>query len=92
MSITITTTNAASVRYDIYTSSSLPIGATSAGSGTVNTGGSVTVTTNSGAFNNYYEIYATPYSGSNGTGISGTTKYGGTKRNTTTATTTTYNV
>ena len=61
-------------------------------SGTVSTGGYVKVTSNNGAFNNYYEIYATPYSGSSKTGIAGTTKYGGTKRNTTTATTTTYNV
>jgi len=92
ISVTITTTNAASVVYTIYTSASLPIGATVAASGTVNTAGSVTVTSNTGAFNNYYEIYATPYSGSSGTGIAGTMKYGGTKRNTTTATTTTYNV
>jgi hypothetical protein len=92
MSVTITTTNAASVGYIIYTSSTLPIGTTVAASGTVNTSGSVTVTTNSGAFNNYYEIFGTPYSGSGGTGITGNTKYGGTKRNTTTSTTTTFNV
>ena len=92
MSITITSTSALSLVYAIYTSSTLPIGATSAGSGTISTSGTATITTNSGAFNNYYEIYVTPYAASGGGGASGTTKYGGTKRNTTTSTTTTFNV
>jgi hypothetical protein len=92
MSITITSTSALSLTYAIYTSSTLPIGATSAGSGTISTSGTATITTNSGAFNNYYEIYVTPYAASGGGGASGTTKYGGPKRNTTTSTTTTFNV
>jgi hypothetical protein len=92
MSITITSTSAASIVYNIWTSSSLPIGLVSAGSGTVATSGSVTVTTNTGAFNNYYEVYVTPYSQASAQGTSGTVKYGGTKRNTTTSTTTTFNV
>jgi len=76
----------------MYTSSTLPIGGTVATSSSgAATSGSLVVTTNSGAFNNYYEIYATPWSGAGGTGISGTTRYAGTKRNTTTATTTTTN-
>jgi hypothetical protein len=92
MSITITSTAASSLTYFIYTSSTLPIGFTSAGSGTISTSGTATITTNSGAFNNYYEIYVTPYAGAGGSGASGTTKYGGPKRNTTTSTTTTFNV
>jgi len=90
MQATITSTNAASISYTMYTSSTLPIGGTVATSSSgAATSGSLVVTTNSGAFNNYYEIYATPWSGAGGTGISGTTRYAGTKRNTTTATTTT---
>ncbi len=90
MSIQVTTAEAASFQYTIYTSSTLPIGSTQAGSGTINTTGVATVSTNSGAFNNYYEVYVTPWSGSNGTGTQGTTRYAGTKRNTTTSTTTSY--
>ena len=92
MSITITSTSALSLTYAIYTSSTLPIGSTSAGSGTISTTGTATITTNTGAFNNYYEVFVTPYAASGGGGASGTTKYGGTKRNTTTSTTTTFNV
>ncbi len=92
MSITITSTSALSLTYAIYTSSTLPIGSTSAGSGTISTSGTATITTNTGAFNNYYEVFVTPYAASGGGGASGTTKYGGTKRNTTTSTTTTFNV
>lgn len=88
MSATITSSNAASISYIMYTGTT-PSTGTVAASGTVSTGGSVTVTTNVGAFNNYYEIYATPYSGAGASGISGTTRYAGTKRNTTTPTTTT---
>jgi len=88
MSATITSSNAASISYIMYTGTT-PSTGTVAASGTVSTSGSVTVTTNVGAFNNYYEIYATPYSGSGASGISGTTRYAGTKRNTTTASTTT---
>jgi hypothetical protein len=88
MSATITSSNAASISYILYTGTTTATG-TVAASGTVSTSGSVTITTNVGAFNNYYEIYATPYSGAGASGISGTTRYAGTKRNTTTATTTT---
>jgi hypothetical protein len=88
MSATITSSNAASISYILYTGTTTATG-TVAASGTVSTSGSVTITTNVGAFNNYYEIFATPYSGAGASGISGTTRYAGTKRNTTTASTTT---
>jgi hypothetical protein len=91
MTATWSATNTASVYFAFYRSSSSTLNApidTFINSGYTN--GS-TVITNTGGLNFYYQILLEPWSGSSGTGSSGTARLSGVKRNTVSGGPTTYN-
>lgn len=91
MTATWSATNTSSVYYAFYRSSSSAVNSpinTFINSGYTN--GS-TVITNTGGLNFYYQIILEPWSGLNGSGVSGTARTTGVKRNTTSGGPTTYN-
>jgi hypothetical protein len=91
MTATWSATNTASVYFAFYRSSSSTLNApidTFINSGYTN--GS-TVITNTGGLNFYYQILLEPWSGSSGTGSSGTARLSGVKRNTVSGGPSTYN-
>jgi hypothetical protein len=91
MTATWSATNTASVYFAFYRSSSSAVNSpinTLINSGYTN--GS-SVITNTGGLNFYYQIILEPWSGSSGSGVSGTARTTGVKRNTVTGGPTTYN-
>jgi len=91
MTATWSATNTASVYFAFYRSSSSAVNSpinTLINSGYTN--GS-SVITNTGGLNFYYQIILEPWSGSSGSGVSGTARATGVKRNTVTGGPTTYN-
>jgi len=91
MTATWASTNTQSVRFSLFRSSSSavnsPINIT-VSSGVTN---NLSITTNAGGVNFYYQIILQPWSGLNETGTSGDTRLSGIKRNTITGGPTTYN-
>jgi hypothetical protein len=91
MTATWASTNTQSVRFSLFRSSSSavnsPINIT-VSSGVTN---NLSITTNAGGVNFYYQILLIPWSGTSETGTSGTTRLSGIKRNTITGGPTTYN-
>jgi hypothetical protein len=91
MTATWASTNTQSVRFSLFRSSSSavnsPINIT-VSSGVTN---NLSITTNAGGVNFYYQIILQPWSGPSETGTSGTTRLSGIKRNTITGGPTTYN-